>query len=93
MLLEVREERLALIGEHPDGKCEALLVHCRKYSRQRRKLLRDLGATGETIFSTPTLVNLDSWNKIKYRVPTHMLTAVSMYFSAAAGLYCVASVY
>lgn len=64
---------LALIGKHPDGHCECgdketvmhVLVQCRRYSHQRRKLFRELGETGETVFNLCSLLNLDSWNKVK----------------------------
>jgi len=64
---------LALIGKHPDGQCECgeketvvhVLMQCRRYSQQRKKLFRELGATGETVFNLCSLLNLDSWEKIK----------------------------
>ncbi|KAM9425685.1 E3 ubiquitin-protein ligase TRIM21-like [Pholidichthys leucotaenia] len=60
-------------GKHPDGKCDResmetvshIIIHCTKYAEQRRKLFRDLGSAGETVFNMYTLMNLDSWSKVK----------------------------
>lgn len=57
----------ALIGKHPDGQCERgqtetvtrVIVQRKSYSFQRRTLFRDMGAAGETVFNTRTLLNLE----------------------------------
>ena len=64
---------LALIGKHPDGRCECgeretvkhVLLQWGRYSRQRRTLYRRLGSAAESVFNMRTLLNLDSVDKTK----------------------------